>query len=69
MSLAIANQTAAAVSPVNRFDTRCRPGFFRGPRAALYSAPATQTAMVAPQQVATPTTTSVWTCEPVTDSP
>jgi hypothetical protein len=58
-TLRIAHTSAAPMKPVDTFDPRCRLVPARGPRKALYSAPATQASTSAPQQVATPTTTSV----------
>lgn len=57
-TLTIAQATAATTKPVDRFDLSCGLVAARGPREAVYSAPATQASTITPQQVATPTTTS-----------
>jgi hypothetical protein len=57
-ALSIAHASAAPTSPVDRFDTSSLLVPARGPRATMYSPPATQASANTPQQAATPTTTS-----------
>ena len=56
--LTIAHASAVTMKPLNKFDTGGSLVPARGPREALYSAPAIQAITITPQQVATPTTTS-----------
>ena len=57
-TLTIDHASAATMKPVAACDVSCRVVSARGPREALYNAPATQASTITPQQVATPTTTS-----------
>src|SRR5512133_1239264 len=51
-TLRIAHASAATTTVVDAFGPRCGLVPARGPRKALYSAPATQTSTVTPQQAA-----------------
>src|SRR6187401_1068770 len=62
----IAHVTSATTKPLDADDAACRLRVPCGPRDALYSAPTIQASTTTPQQAATPTTTSSWTCELVT---